>query len=158
MTEVLHKADHPGVRVPPPFIYIFIFLLSLGLQKIVPWSFVHSNELRIFGWVLTLTGVTMSMSAIIQFRRTGNNIVPIRSATSLQTSGIYSWTRNPMYTGLLLAYIGLGNVFGSWWTFVLIPLLVLVIRFFVIRKEEDYLTRAFGDQYLQYKKNVRRWI
>jgi protein-S-isoprenylcysteine O-methyltransferase Ste14 len=158
MTEAISKTDHPGVNIPPPFIYILIFGISLGIQKIWPWSFVHSNPLRVLGWVMVAAGVLVSMSAILQFRRTGNNIVPIRSATSLQTGGIYSWTRNPMYTGLLLVYIGVGNVVGNWWTFVLIPILIWIVSGYVIRKEEGYLSRAFGEEYLRYKKNVRRWI
>ena len=63
-----------------------------------------------------------------------------------------------MYTGLLLAYIGVGNVVGNWWTFVLIPVLVWIVSSYVIRKEEGYLSRAFGEEYHRYKKNVRRWI
>jgi protein-S-isoprenylcysteine O-methyltransferase Ste14 len=153
-----HKTDHPGIKIPPPFIYIVIFLISLAIQKIFPWSFAYSSTLRLIGWIIVILGIAISMSGIMQFRRTKNSIVPIRPARSLQTNGIYAVTRNPMYTGLLLQYTGLAICYGNWWTFVLIVAVIAIIRFYVISKEEAYLSRAFGDEYLHYKRKVRRWI
>lgn len=63
-----------------------------------------------------------------------------------------------MYVGLLLIYIGLALQFGNWWTLLLIPFLIALITYRVILPEEKYLTRAFGEDYLNYQKQVRRWI
>ncbi len=82
----------------------------------------------------------------------------VKPATSLQTNGIYSYTRNPMYVTLLLIYLGLALQFGNWWTLILAPFLIAFITYRVIRPEERYLTRAFGEEYMNYQKRVRRWI
>jgi protein-S-isoprenylcysteine O-methyltransferase Ste14 len=63
-----------------------------------------------------------------------------------------------MYLGLLLLYSGIGLLAGNWWTFILIPLLIIVINNLVIKREENYLERTFGQSYLDYKKKTRRWV
>jgi len=63
-----------------------------------------------------------------------------------------------MYLGLLLLYCGMGVLKGNWWTFILIPLLVVVVQTYVIKKEEHYLQNAFGEEYSAYKNKVRRWL
>ena len=63
-----------------------------------------------------------------------------------------------MYLGLLLLYCGIAILKGNWWTLVLIPLLVMLIQIYIIKKEENYLQNAFGDEYDTYKKKVRRWM
>jgi protein-S-isoprenylcysteine O-methyltransferase Ste14 len=84
--------------------------------------------------------------------------VTIKPAKSLETTGIYSVSRNPMYLGLLAIYIGMAFLKGNDWTFICIPFVILVIHFYVIRNEEKYLQRTFGNEYEEYKKQVRRWI
>ena len=63
-----------------------------------------------------------------------------------------------MYTGLAIAYVGLGLLLDSWWPLVLWPLVVIVVRQLVIRPEEQYLTQRFGSTYTEYQSHVRRWL
>ena len=63
-----------------------------------------------------------------------------------------------MYLGLMFIYLGMAFIFGNWWTLFLIPVLIGLIYYFVIRREESYLQRAFGNDYIEYTKKVRRWI
>jgi len=63
-----------------------------------------------------------------------------------------------MYAGLLLVYIGIAFIKGNIWTFILIPLVIFIVNRLIIIKEEKYLERAFGKQYLDYKNKVRRWL
>jgi len=112
----------------------------------------------IAGWTLIGLNFILTVPAIWKFIRSKNTLVTVKPANSLQTKGIYAATRNPMYLGLLFLYSGIAVFKGNWWTFILIPFLVFAIRFFVIRKEEDYLDRAFGSEYGLYKQKVRRWI
>jgi len=156
-----NKKDSPGVFIPPPLFYVFIFLLSFILQgsfTIKRAFFFHSRLANIIGLVILIIGFSFAVPAVRQFFRSKTSIVPIMPASSLQTHGIYSISRNPMYLGLLLQYLGLAFIFGNWWTLILIPVLVGMIYFFVISPEERYLSRAFGDSYSDYKKRVRRWI
>ncbi|GAB3714419.1 hypothetical protein GCM10027592_54200 [Spirosoma flavus] len=85
-------------------------------------------------------------------------VITSKPARSLQTGGIYSLSRNPMYLGLLLLYAGLSLLIGNVWTMLLLPFLVLIVTRYVIKREERYLERAFGHAYQSYKEKVRRWL
>jgi protein-S-isoprenylcysteine O-methyltransferase Ste14 len=153
--------DSPGVFVPPPLFYAFVFLISFLLQgyfTIKRAFFFHSRLANILGLIFILIGLFFAVPAVRQFFKSKTSIIPIRPASSLQTSGIYSISRNPMYLGLLFQYLGLAFIFGNWWTLFLIPVLIALIYYRVIRPEERYLSRAFGDSYSDYRKKVRRWI
>jgi protein-S-isoprenylcysteine O-methyltransferase Ste14 len=152
--------DHPGIYVPPPIVYAGIFMLSILLQRLVPLPtpFFHERAATIAGILAIVTGIFFNLPAIRQFVKTKNTLVTVKPANSLQTTGIYALTRNPMYVSLLLFYTGLGCIVGNWWTMILLPLLVFCVSRFVIRREENYLTRAFGTLYAEYRSRVRRWI
>lgn len=156
----MQKKDHPGVYIPPPLIYVAFFFLSAALQKIMPLNnlFLQTATATTAGWILLVAGMVIVVPALWKFIVSKNTVVTIKPASSLQTTGIYAITRNPMYLGLLLLYCGIGIFKGNWWTFMLIPLLIVAVQLYIIRKEERYLQRAFGNEYLQYKRKVRRWI
>ena len=156
----MNTKSHPGVYVPPPLIYVAFFFFSFLLQKIWPVNerSLHSTMAYIFGWVLIALYFLLAFAAIWQFAVSKNTLVTIKPATSLQTTGIYAFTRNPMYLSLLLLYSGIAVFVGNWWTFLLLPILIVVVQMYVIGKEEQYLHHAFGEQYDEYKRRVRRWI
>jgi protein-S-isoprenylcysteine O-methyltransferase Ste14 len=85
-------------------------------------------------------------------------MITIKAAASLQTKGVYQVSRNPMYLGLALLYLGFTCYFGNWWNVILFPLLLLIVQEFVIKREERYLKRRFGQQYDDYQQIVRRWL
>jgi protein-S-isoprenylcysteine O-methyltransferase Ste14 len=152
--------DNPGVYVPPPLIYLAVFLVAMLCQRLFPIdrAFFSSPAACILGVGFILISVIGGAMAMRQFVKTRNTLVTIKPAHSLQTTGIYSVTRNPMYLSLLLLYTGLALLLGSWWTLLLLPVLIGLMARFVIRREEQYLERAFGDEYTSYKRRVRRWI
>jgi protein-S-isoprenylcysteine O-methyltransferase Ste14 len=154
------KIDHPGVYFPPPIIYVFVFLISILIQRKFPFSkaFFESNFAFIIGIIFTITGLTITLPAVIKFFKTKNTLMPHKPAHSLQTSGIYTISRNPMYLGLLILYMGIGCFKGNLWSFIMIPLVILAVTNLVILNEEKYLERAFGIDYIKYHKKVRRWI
>jgi protein-S-isoprenylcysteine O-methyltransferase Ste14 len=155
------SADSPGVYIPPPLIYAAIFAISVLLQKWIPIgnSFNHHSTVTITaGIICLLAGLVFSAPALRQFKTTKNTLILIRPANSLQTSGIYARSRNPMYVSLLFMYCGFAFLFGNYWTFLLFPVLVIIISRGVIVPEEKYLLRAFGNAYTEYKSKVRRWI
>jgi protein-S-isoprenylcysteine O-methyltransferase Ste14 len=153
------KKDHPGVYFPPPFLYVVIFLFSLLLEKLIDInSFFELTRTSIASLVFLIAGFAFMLPALIKFFQTKNTLIPTKPATSLETSGIYSFSRNPMYLGLLLIYIGLAFLFGNWWTFILVPILIILVNKLIIIKEERYLERSFGPAYIDYRKKVRRWI
>ncbi len=156
----MKKKDGPGVYLPPPLVYVLIFLFSILVQKQfpLPSAFFATNTSFVLGIIFVIAGVCIVLPALLKFFRTKNTLIPFLPANSLQTSGIYAISRNPMYLGLLILYIGIGFLQGNFYTMMLIPLVILAINFLVIIKEEKYLIRAFGNDFLEYAKNVRRWI
>ena len=154
------KADNPGIYIPPPLLYIVTFFAAILLQKILPLNkeFFHSTASKIIGSVIILIGLFFNFPALRQFIKTKNTLVTVKPANSLQTAGIYSASRNPMYVSLLLFYTGLAFIVGNWWTLILLPVLFLIVQEYVIKREEKYLDRTFGQQYSDYKTKVRRWL
>lgn len=160
LTTASKVKDHPGVYVPPPLLYVAVFFISIFIQRQFPLSvsFFGTKTAFVAGILLVTTALTILLPALILFFQTKNTLITIKPANSLQTSGIYSISRNPMYLGLLTLYMGIGCFKGNLWTFILVPLLVLIITHFVIRNEEAYLVRTFGADYAAYQKKVKRWI
>jgi protein-S-isoprenylcysteine O-methyltransferase Ste14 len=156
----MNTKKHPGVYVPPPLIYVVFFIVSFLMQNLLPFNnfALHLTVTRVIGALLIVLYLLFFISALRRFILSKNTLVTIKPATSLETSGIYSVTRNPMYLSLVFLYSGLAVFFGNWWTLILLPLLVMVVQLYVIRKEEQYLQQAFGNYYDEYKRKVRRWI
>ena len=90
--------------------------------------------------------------------RAGTNVDPYEPATAVVTGGPYRFTRNPMYVGFTLMYAGISALFNALPPVLLLPVVQQLMRRGVIEREERYLERKFGDEYLQYKEKVRRWI
>ena len=110
------------------------------------------------GWGLLIAGVVLSVWGLVTFRRAGTAVIPHHAASELVTSGPYRFTRNPMYVGLTIAYIGGAAVINSGWPLILLPIVLVVLVRTVVSREEQYLTDAFGDQFAAYRSRVRRWL
>ena len=152
------STDHSGVVVPPPLIYVAFFLVGLGAQRYVPVARLPAGIGRVLGTVLVLSWLVLTTWSFRRFWASGTSVVPIRPTTALVTEGPYRLTRNPMYLGLLLLYIGVACWFGLVWPLLLAPVVVWVMGVSVIGREERYLTRKFGDEYRRYQSHVRRWL
>lgn len=151
-------ADHAGVRVPPPLIYLVLFGLGLLLHQFVPIAFLPMVPARVAALLFLGGGLLLLGWSNLLFRRAHTSLVPIKPSTALVMRGPYQLTRNPMYLGLLCVYIALALWLGVVWALILVPLLVLMVQRLAIAKEEHYLEQKFGDVYRQYRAHVRRWI
>jgi protein-S-isoprenylcysteine O-methyltransferase Ste14 len=154
------KKDNPGVYIPPPLFYVFTFLTALFLQKRISIddAVFQLPITRIAGIILLTTSLCFLATSLKKFLQTKNSLMTIRPAASLQTNGIYNISRNPMYVGLAFLYLALSCFIGNWWNIILFPILFLVVQSYIIKKEEQYLIRRFGHEYLVYKAKVRRWL
>ena len=154
------KKDSPGVYLPPPLIYVLTFIAAILIQKKIKVDdqFFHLQVAKITGMAFLIFALVFLIKSLTQFFRTKNTLILIKPASSLQTNGIYKLTRNPMYAGLALVYLGISCFIGNWWNILLFPLLLLIVQNFVILQEEKYLERRFGQDYLDYKAAVRRWL
>jgi protein-S-isoprenylcysteine O-methyltransferase Ste14 len=155
-----NKKDHPGIYVPPPIIYALTFLAAVFIQKKVPIndSLFHRQVTKIVGVGLLIIALFFLLRSLRQFVLSKNTLVTIMPTHSLQTNGIYNISRNPMYLGLAIAYLGISCLIGNWWNIILFPFLLLIIQQYMINREEKYLERRFGQVYLDYKSKVRRWL
>ena len=153
-------ADGANVRFPPPLIYVAGLVLGLALDRFLKLPslglpFVIRN---VAGALLDLIGFLMMLAGAGLFLRRHTAILPFKPATTLVTSGILGWTRNPMYLGMVVFYAGLAVLLNSLAALILLPLVLAIVQKQVIAREEAYLQRAFGDEYVIYKSRVRRWI
>jgi protein-S-isoprenylcysteine O-methyltransferase Ste14 len=147
----------PARMIPP--IYALLALLAMYfLDRYLPLVRIFGKSWRAFAVFLTVAGGIVSLLAIGAFTSAGTPIRPFEPSTALVTSGIYRLTRNPMYLGLVLVLIGVALLWGSAGVWLPIPLFVVWVESQFIRPEEQFLTRIFGERYLAYRKQVRRWL
>jgi protein-S-isoprenylcysteine O-methyltransferase Ste14 len=152
-------ADHPGVIAMPPFLYLGVFLAAVVAQWLVPLPIFPRTAVAV---ALGLTLAVVAIAAARWGRRTmtaaGTNVRPTRPATTIVTTGPFRYSRNPLYVALTLLYVGLTTAVNTWWGFVLLVPLLATMHFGVVRREERYLDRKFGDSYRAYRSRVRRYV
>ncbi len=150
----------PDVRVPPPLIFLIGFALSAALTALWPlaerWR--HGTWRVPLAILFTAHGLGLAILAIATFRRAGTAVLPDHPASALVTTGIYARTRNPIYAGLTLIYLGGAALTASLWALLILPVVLTVLSRFVIAREERYLTQRFPVDYPTYCAEVGRWI
>jgi protein-S-isoprenylcysteine O-methyltransferase Ste14 len=150
--------DSSGIVVPPPLAYVVGFGAGYLLHRIVPIRISTSGPWRVPGWALIASGGAVMLSALVTFRRAGTTPNPTKPAAALALGGPYRFTRNPMYLGWVLAYVGGALLVNAVWPLLLLPVVIAVVQRMFIEKEERYLEQKFGEGYRRYKARVRRWI
>jgi protein-S-isoprenylcysteine O-methyltransferase Ste14 len=152
--------DGASVKLPPPLPYLAAVFAGWMLNSFyLPFPLSLSPPLRIVGaTIFILLGLTTVASAGWLFKQTGQDPTPWKPTTEILSSGIYRFTRNPMYLGLALIQVGLAIAMSNLWLLALLPAALVVVYATAIRHEESYLERKFGDAYLDYKRSVRRWL
>ncbi len=157
-----NKLSGPGVKFPPPLYFVgglFVgWLLDTRLHALPITTSVSPVIIRGAGYLLVLIGVGVAAWGMITFARARTAIVPVRPASTLVENGPYRFTRNPMYTGMTIAYIGGILILNSFWTLILLPITLILLYKFVVQREERYLAAEFGQAYDNYRKRVKRWL
>jgi protein-S-isoprenylcysteine O-methyltransferase Ste14 len=152
--------DVAGVITLPPLIFLGFLAAAAVLEAVVPLPLLvlHAFPRYLAGAALAVGGFVMIAMGTRRFLAAGTNIPPTLPTTALVVDGIYQRTRNPLYLGTTMVYLGLGVAAGSLWAIGLVVPLMWVINVGVVAREERYLERKFGDAYRAYKARVRRWI
>ena len=155
--------SNPGVKFPPPFIYALGFIIAWLLETRVMRIHIvggdaSTTSLEIAGLILATIGLLLVFWGLITFARARTGILQMRPATQIVDHGPYSFTRNPMYTGLAITFLGAAFFLNYGWMIVMLPLVMIAIFSFVIKREERYLTSAFPEEYGRYRRKVRRWL
>ena len=150
--------DHADVKIPPPILTIIFIVIAYIAKWTIPITLVVPNFLRNIAFALIVAGFSLGIAAISEFRKARTTVDPHGSVSSVVTSGIYRFTRNPIYLGFLLMLIGIPLNSGTYWGLILAPVFIYFMNNLVIEREEAYLEKKFGDVYAGYKSRVRRWL
>ena len=152
-------SDRTGIIVPPPVLFAGPFLVGWLVGRQSQWRLFDDRAFGILlGAAVIAAGVAIAIGGVREFRRARTTILPFGGTSQIVEVGIYRWTRNPMYLGMALAYVGLVAIVNSVWCLLFLPVALALVHVFAIRREEQYLAAKFGDSYDRYRSRVRRWI
>jgi len=156
--QVNQQLDHPGVIAPPPLIFLGSILIGVALKFVWPIGMISETNQALVGIIFMVLGASLTTWAFRTFLNAQTNIEPYKPTTKMVTSGPYRHTRNPMYVSMSIVQIGLAILFNNPWIAIMLIPALLIIYFGVVLREERYLEKKFGKEYLDYKSSVRRWI
>ena len=148
------------LKIPPPIYAISLGILMWLLNQYVPVSHWISSPWNRAGLILIVIAFSFDLWSLLLFFRSKTTPNPMKpdNSNKIVTAGLYQFSRNPMYVGLLTALLGYAICLGGMTPFLLLPLFVFLITTQQIIPEEIALERKFGREYLEYKKTVRRWL
>jgi len=165
------STETPGVIAPPPLIYIGFLLIGWAifrfanpevLGEAARWLKLgfgmETQTRRIISLPLIIGGLLLDGAAAGYFRRLGTAVEPWKPSTVLATDGLYRFSRNPIYLGFAITYVGLAIAMDSVLVLLLLIPCLWVVDRFVIQREERYLSARFGADYDAYRARVRRWL
>src|SRR5262249_55548679 len=137
------EAKAPGVIARPPVLYSIALILALVLHWFWPLPILRA---LVFRW-LCIASVALGLAAVLwvirAMRTAGTNVDPLLPSTAIVTTGLFRFSRNPIYLGLTLMYLGLTLVFNTWWGIVLLVPLLMTMHRGVVLREERYLAETF---------------
>jgi protein-S-isoprenylcysteine O-methyltransferase Ste14 len=151
----------PGVKFPPTVAFAVGFLIALGLHIFEPIRFLtgqHLRALALVGWAFVVGGVALFLWSLRVFFLARTGIMLQKPATALMRQGPYAWSRNPQYLAFAAIYVGAALVTNTVWPLVLLAPVLMIVFLTVIRREERYLRRTFGAEYIRYCRDVGRWF
>ena len=154
------QKDAPSINknVHPPIVAMAFIILGLIMGYLVPALAGMPPIAKNIGLGLTFIGFLCGVGAFLEFRKARTTLDPHGSVKALVKSGIYRFTRNPIYLGFLLMVVGFPLAYGTLWGVIVAPVFMGTLSRLVIEKEEAYLEKKFKEEYTNYKSSVRRWI
>ncbi|NNC55306.1 MAG: isoprenylcysteine carboxylmethyltransferase family protein [Pseudomonadales bacterium] len=151
------SARKHGGPVPPVY-FLLALLGAIAAHKYAPAMQLIHAPWNYAGVFFIAAGLAMAIVSAGAFSRAETPIVPFTTSTTLVTSGCYRFTRNPMYLGMVLVLLGVDLLLGSLTPFLILPIFVLIIHRLFILREEAMLEELFGDEFLEFKRRIRRWL
>ena len=153
------KQDFADVILPPPVLYLGAVVALVVLRWVEPWPIFAASTFTLYaGAALGVLAAGLGIWAVATLRRAGTNVDPRKASTTIVTEGPFHYTRNPIYVGLAVLYLGITLALNCWWGVVLLVPTLVVMHLGVILREEHYLERKFGGDYLRYKYSVSRYL
>lgn len=150
----------PAARRPvlPPAYFLIALIAMAALHLATPVAIWNPWPWTVTGALPIVIGLGIAVAGNRHFKRVGTTISPFESSSQLVTDGIFAWSRNPMYLGMLLILAGVALGLGSVTPLFVPPLFLVIIQQRFIRHEERALEQQFGPAYHEYASTVRRWL
>lgn len=146
-------------RIIYPPIWLVIGLLSVfSLAEFLPSPSFLSAAAQVVGSIVIFVGLLLLLLAGNLFKRADTDMIPFKNVSALVTTGIYRYTRNPMYLGMAAILLGCGLTVGAASSLLVAPVFMVIIQMRFIRPEEAMLLDLFPEQFVQYRTEVRRWL
>ena len=152
------KEDRVQILAAPPFFFIIPMLIGVVIEYFVPTKIFSTITSIVIGLIFSWASLPFIILSLKSFFKVKTTFDARKATTILVTTGIYKISRNPAYLSLVLFYIGLSFLINSIWILILVVPAIYSVQKFCIEREEKYLEGKFGRQYLEYKKQVRRWM
>lgn len=150
--------DHAQVVAPPPLIYGPALLVIWGLDRIWPAAMTGGPLVVWVGGLFAVAGLALTLWGVQVMNRARTAVHPYHSSSRIVASGPFRFSRNPLYMGLNAVLVGVTFMLDSWWGFLVLVPVLLVMHYGVVLREERYLEGKFGDTYRAYREAVRRYF
>lgn len=157
-TDLQDDLHGPGVRIHPPIIYAMSILIGIGLHNEYPLAMPLEIHGRLYGSILFSLACVIAGLSLREFLRANTDVRADKPVSALITTGPYRYSRNPLYIVLTLTQITVAIWFNNAWILLMTILSVVVITQYAIKREERYLEKLFGQDYIEYRQHVRRWL
>ena len=147
----------PGKLLPPSYLYGAIVSVIV-LHFLLPGPQIFSSPWRYLGIIPLILGSALNIMADQAFKRHKTTVKPFEDSTYLVIDGVFRLSRNPMYLGFVLLLAGIAIFLGSATPWIVVAVFPLLMEWRFIRTEETILEARFGEDWLEYKWRVRRWL
>jgi protein-S-isoprenylcysteine O-methyltransferase Ste14 len=147
------------IIAPPPLLYLAAMLIG-SLLHVITSATLYPNDyfLSMLGALVFVVSAVFARWAFLTMKTAGTSASPYESSQNLTTTGPFKYSRNPIYVAMTGLYIGFALLINAIWPLIMLIPLLAIMQWGVIFREERYLNEQFGKAYLNYKKNVRRWL
>jgi len=149
------------LRIPVPWVFVLTYLVGVLFETAVPIQAgptVSPRAALAVGGLVFAVGAAIAGWGLFTFRKARTTTIPGRASAQLVTWGPYRFSRNPMYVGLAIAYVGEAIILRQRWPVFLLPTTLAYVNWVVMPLEQRKLTEVFGEEYSRYQRQVRRWL
>ena len=153
--------SRPNSVLWPPLLFVGAAVLALLLHLSSPVNFPGGTAgavLQVAGVALIAGAILIDVLAVLAFRRHHTTILPNKGADRLITTGIFAWSRNPIYLGNFMLVAGAGLLSGIWALVLAAPVALLATKKLAVEREEQHLSLKFGNDWKTYRQRTRRWF
>jgi len=145
-------------KILPPTYFIILLLLSIGFHFVFPIEKIIFPPYTYFGWIFIIFGAVLNIWTDSLFKKNKTTVKPFEKPKELITTGPFKISRHPMYLGMVAILLGVAIFHGTIITFLFPVIFIFLSEVLFISHEEENLKETFGEDYVNYKNRVRRWL